>query len=843
MTSRLISIFLFLAAAAGAASHGVAKLVSIRVAPESRTLTGAGAAQQFLVIGSFSDGTEQDVTGQAAWRLSNPALAKITPDALLIAAADGSLTITAKVQRCSGTASIKLENTREQRPFSFARNIAGIFTRRGCNGIACHGSVKGRGGFKLSAIAVNPREDYEWITKGGGSQVLTDAPAGPRLPRINLQEPEKSLLLEKPSMTIAHGGGLRLPKDSEDYRKILEWVRNGAPFGPAREPDMLVVSLEVSPRLITFPAQGKHRLLVTAHMADGSLKDFTREVVYQAINANVATVTAGGIVSGTNPGETAVLARAAGHSASATVGVIREFVADYPHVPRVNFIDDYVFAKLRKLQIVPSDLSTDSEFLRRICLDLTGTLPPADRVREFIASKDPKKREKLIDTLIGTPEFVDYWTFRFSDLFRVAVFSNGLSPKWSDMYWQWIHDGIAKNKPYDQMARERLAAQGYDAPSRHYLPYTVISPPAEIMSEEVRVFFGRRLDCAQCHNHPYENWTQDQVWGLTAFFDRMFIMSNTLTDSVIFDHPIHEDLGSADVKGSIKLFHPRTKVEVKPALLDGTPVAGSDLVNPRREFARWATAHPYFAEAAVNRVWSWYFGRGLVEPVDDFRSTNPPTHPGLLEKLAEDFRTHGHDLRRLMRLIVMSRTYQLSGVPNESNKDDQINYSHAISRPLDAEVLLDAISNVTGVPEVFSTASDANAAGGGQAPLGTRAINLHQPDVYFSRFLDLYGRPNRLAVPERNAKANLGQALDMFAGPDYNEKLTANGSRMRRLLDAGAPDSKIIDEFYLTALGRYPAPEETSNLEKLIRQTNSREESLKNFVWGLIASREFAENH
>jgi hypothetical protein len=843
MMRRLMAILAVLSAAASAASNSPARLISIRVEPGDSTLHGAGVSQRFLVMGTLSDGTEQDFTDQAAWKISDPALARIDGMARLIALADGKLTLTATVQGHSARSSMLLERTQVERPFSFSRDVAGIFTRRGCNGTTCHGSVKGRGGFKLSASANNPREDYEWITKGGGYQVLTAEPAGARVPRIDLQDPAKSLLLMKPSMEVAHGGGLRLPKDSEDYRKIMEWVRGGAPLGPPPAPDTEVVSLEITPRLVTFPAGGRHRLLVMARMADGHEEDFTHEVVYQANNTDVAKVSTDGVVSGTKLGETSVLVRAAGHTASTIVGVIGPLVANYPQAPRVNFIDEYVFSKLRRFQILPSDLSSDSEFLRRVCLDLTGTLPPPVRVREFLASKDAKKREKVIDTLIATPEFVDYWTYRFSDPFRVSVFANGLSPKWSDMYWRSLRDSIASNRPYDQMARERLVAQGYDGPTRHYLPYTVISPPSEVMAEEVRVFLGRRLDCAQCHNHPYENWTQNQFWGLAAFFNRMFILSNNLADSIIFDHPVHEDLGTADVDGSIKLLHPRTKVEVQPALLDGTVVAGADHVNPRQEFARWMTSNPYFAEAAVNRVWSWFFNRGLVEPVDDFRSTNPPTHPELLDKLAQDFRDHGHDLRRLMRLIVTSRTYQLSSVPNETNKDDQINYSHTVPRPLDAEVLLDAISSVTGVPELFSTAVNANADSAGQAPLGTRAINLHQPDVYFSRFLDLYGRPNRLTVPERNAKASLGQALDMLAGPTYNEKLIAKGSRLSGMLGSPTADEKIIEEFYLAAFGRYPAREEIPDLVQLIAQQSSREEGLKDFIWALISSREFAENH
>jgi hypothetical protein len=840
MKLRAFALFATLALAAAAGQSP--RLTSVRIAPQGRMLSGARASQQLLVIASYSDGAENDVTDRAVWRLSDPSLTRIDKDARLFALADGALIVTATFEGRSATSSVRIERAQIERPFSFGRDIAGIFTRRGCNGTTCHGSVKGRGAFKLSASALNPREDYEWIVKGGGYQVLTAEALGPRVPRVDVHEPSKSLLLLKPSMAMSHGGGLKLPKDSDDYRTILKWAENGAPFGD--ESPAQITSLEVTPRLIAFPATGRHRLLVTAHMADGSQEDFTREVVYQINNSEVAKVNSEGEVSGMKAGETSVLVRAAGQTASAVVGVLEASAPAYPEVSRVNFIDDYIFSKLRKFHIQPSGLARDDEFLRRVCLDLTGTLPPPARVRAFLAVKDYNKRDKLIETLIATPEFVDYWTFRFSDLFRVSVAANGRSLKWSEMYSQWLHDSIAGNKPYDQMARERVAAEGYDGPTRHFLPNTVIAPAADMSAEQVRVFLGRRLDCAQCHNHPYENWTQNQFWGLAAFFDRVFILSNTLTDSVIFDHPAGEDLGSADVRGSIKLFHPRTKAEVKPAFLDGTAVLPSDHVNPRHAFARWISSHPYFAEAAVNRVWSWFFGRGLVEPVDDFRSTNPSTHPELLERLAADFREHGHDLRRLMRLIVTSRTYQLSGIPNETNKNDQINYSHALPRPMDAEVLLDAISDVTGVPEVFSTSvSDAPAASAGQAPLGTRAINLHQADVYYSRFLELYGRPNRLTVPERNAKASLGQALDMLAGSAYNEKLMSKGSRLSRLLETGAPDGKILEEFYLAALGRFPRNEETADLGELLKSKAARQEAIEDLVWALISSREFAENH
>jgi hypothetical protein len=388
-----------------------------------------------------------------------------------------------------------------------------------------------------------------------------------------------------------------------------------------------------------------------------------------------------------------------------------------------------------------------------------------------------------------------------------------------------------------------LAAEGYDGPTRHFLPYDVIGPPGETMAEEMRVFLGRRLDCAQCHNHPYENWSQDQFWGLAAFFGRTFKMGDTGNEYVIFEHPLNEELGNADVNGSLKMYHPRTKAELKPTLLDGTVVQASARENPRKELAEWVTHHPYFAEAAVNRMWSYFFGRGIVDPVDDFRSTNPPTHPDLLAALAADFRTHGHDLRRLIRQIVTSRTYQLSGRDTAGNRDDRTNYSHSQPRPLDAEILLDAICDVTGVPEVFTTGVPEQAKITGQAPLGTRAVQLREPDLYYSRFLELYGRPNRLTVPERSGHANLTEAMHMLAGPAYNEKLSSRDGRLQRLLSGGASDAAIVKEFYMAAFGREPEPAETRGIEALIAQSGSREAALKDFVWALLCSREFAENH
>lgn len=830
---RLLTI-LFVAIAAWPA----ATVTSLRTVPAEAAIRGAHATQQFLAIAKYSDGTERDVTSEAEWRVSAPALAKFLSDGRIGPLANGTLTITAAAGGKHSQASLRITDAALVRPVSFTREIEGILTRRGCNGAACHGGVKGQGGLKLSANALYPANDFNWIVKGGTYQVLTDEVKGERIPRIDRSAPGKSLLLLKPTMAVAHAGGKRFDAASDDYKTILEWIQKGAPYDDGSgSAQPTVTRLETYPSTVVVPADGKHRLLVTAHFSDGHTEDYTHQALYTSNDSDIVSVSADGAVTARRRGETSILVRAAGQLGTVVVGVRGPMLTEYPNISRFNFIDDYVFEKLRRFQIIPSEIASDSEFLRRVCLDLTGTIPPAGRVREFLASRDPKKRNKVIDALIASPEFVDYWTFRFAEIFRVAIFANGLSPKWSEEYWEWIRSNVEKNRPWDEVTRERLSAQGYSPATRHFLPYNQIGAPADVMAEEIRVFMGRRLDCAQCHNHPYENWSQDQFWGMAAFFSRLFRMG-----PIVMDHPTNMDLGSKDVGGSIELLHPRTKAPVKPALLDNSALALAADGNPRKELARWVTSHPYFAEAAVNRMWGHFFARGIVDPVDDFRSTNPASHPELLSALAADFRDHKYDLRHLMRTIVSSRTYQLSHRANSTNRDDVINYSRSLARGLDAEVLLDAVVDVTGVPEVFSTAVTEGSTVG-QAPSGTRAIQLRDPDTFFSRFLELYGRANRGAIPERNNKPTLAQALHLLAGGTYVNRLSMPESRLARLLAAGASDENIFEEFYLAALARTPSTAELQELKSILTQRGDREAGLREFVWALVSSREFAENH
>ncbi|MSO21781.1 MAG: DUF1553 domain-containing protein [Acidobacteria bacterium] len=824
-------------------AEGVAsKLVAVRMIPQDPTLWGSGASQRFLVLARYADGMERDVTTQSSFSTSQDLIAKVKDSGRVLALADGKVVLSASFGGQVVRTTVRVACAKQRRNFSFARDIGGIFTKNGCNGSNCHSSVKGQGGFKLSANALYPKEDYQWTIEGGTFHVMaTDSP-GPKTPRINLKEPEKSLLLLKPTMSLPHGGGQKIAAGSSDYETILNWIRSGAPYGEEGDKENVrIAKLEIFPKRAVLDSRGKHQLLVTAYLSNGRSEDITDEVLFASNNPEVAEVSSEGLVTAKKIGETAVIVRAAGHVISSALGVISKPISNYPpKIPRRNLIDELVFAKLRQFNIIPSGLSTDAEFLRRLCLDVTGSLPPTDRVREFLADKDSRKRDKLIEILLASPEYVDYWTYRFGEFLRLTTTSTQ-DLGYTQLYGEWIRDSIDQNKPYDQMARERIAAQGFNSPVWYYWTTREITPLPDITTEQVRVFFGRRLGCARCHNHPYESWSQDQFWGMTAFFGRM----TQVEDVAKMRKPtglIIDDPGGYSKRDNGKVIHPRTKKEVEPQFLDGTVLPESERVDLRMRLAEWMTSprNTYFAEAIVNRIWDCFFGKGIVDPVDDFRTTNPPTHPELLDALAQDLIQQGYDLKHLMRLILQSRTYQLSADSNETNQDDKTNYSRAMPRPLDPAVLQDAIARVTGVEPDFVKSGEKDSTG--NAPPGLRAIEL-LPEQFPSRFLEVCGRNDRRSMPEEKPGPTLGLGLHMLVGPTYTDRLSQEGGRIDRLLKSGKEDSQIIEEFYLAALCRFPTSQEEAALRKAIAGRPSRPRAIESLAWALISSREFAYSH
>ena len=843
MRHVLVGLFLMLSVTS---LHGdpkpAAKIaaVGLRIVPSNATLWGASPSQRFVVLAKGRDGLERDVTDLAQLDVMHKNVAAID-NAALRARNQGETTLRAAFAGHSAEASVNTLDLDVTIPFSFEREIGRILTKRGCNGSDCHGGVKGRGGFKLSLDAIEPRSDYAWILNGGGFQVLTPEALEPHTPRIQRDAPEDSLLLLKPTRAVPHEGGRRLQEDSDDYRTIVDWIRRGAPYTEKNSPEGTAAAqierIEVFPSEAILDATGEHRMVVTAYLSNGRHEDVTHQVRYQSLEPNVVRVNLDGVVRAKSAGVAAVLVRFVGHVVSSRFRVLSEPIPAFPDVERNNFIDDYVFAKLEHFHILPSETSSDAEFLRRVCLDVTGSLPPPHRVREFLASRDPNKRTKLVEILLDSPEYDDYWAFLFSDLFRVKG-----NYGWVHTFYRWVHECIEENKPYDQIARELIAAQGYNGPTRHYLIDLNKPKPVErVVAESFRVFMGRRLDCAQCHNHPFDRWSQNQFWGLAAFFGRM---TNTrwATSNVVFDDPNGHEANFGSLGDSLifrPLIHPRTKDPVTPTFPDGRVLSDTLRRDPRTHLAEWMTSHRYFAETTVNRVWGRFFGRGIVDPVDDFRVDNPPTHPQLLDHLARDFEEHSYDLKHLIRRIVTSRTYQLSSIPNESNIDDRTDYSHALPRPLLSEVLLDAISSASQIPEMFF----GTGAIVGTAPKGSRAVQLKHPAAYECSFMDAYGRPLRKTIREDDNGTSLAQALHMLVGKTYTTKLAAKGGRIDQLLSEEASDQTIIEQLYLATLTRYPSNAEENGLIEIVESSPSRRNALADVLWALVSSREFAENH
>ncbi|MBM3801396.1 MAG: DUF1549 domain-containing protein [Acidimicrobiia bacterium] len=833
----LAFVFGSLTAVSGESEPAQKPLRSLRIVPSNAAIWGAPPIQHFVVIGRSADGLEQDVTSEVQFTLSDSALGQIDRSGKFVARGSGAVALTAKAGGQTAKTTIRIEEFEKPRPFTFVRDIGGILTKRGCNDTNCHGGVKGRGGLRLSIFGIDPREDYKWIVEGGHFRVLTTE-ENPKYSRVNSKDPEKSLLLLKPTMSVAHGGGLRLEAGSEDYRAILNWVREGAPYGEEPEQQgVRVERVEVIPAEAVLQEGQRLQLVVTGYLSNGKREDLTEKVRYLSNDEHVVDVSDTGMVTAKTLGETHILVRTPGHTLSADIGVIQGPVRHFPKLQARNYIDEEVLGKLRRFHVLPSELSGDAEFLRRVCLDLTGTLPPPHRVREFIADSNPQKRDRLIDALLSSPEFVDYWSFRFGDLLR-ATFVNSLTIRGSRAYQNWIANSLATNKPYDQLVRERIAAQGFSAPARNFYYVAELTTTEVLMPELIRLFMGRRIECAQCHNHPFETWSQNQYWGLAAFFAGY----TEVRDAQVGNGLIIDVLGGGhvDQPKEMRVANPRTKEKVDPTFLDGTKLPEKEWMDPRMHLARWATSHPYFAEASANRVWSFFFGRGLVEPVDDFRSTNPVSHPKLLQTLAKDFRDSSYDLKRLMKTIVQSRTYQLSATPNASNKADKSAYSHAQARPLEAAVLLDAVTQVTGSPEAFEFH---RLAGDGAATPGTRAIDTIA-DICPSQFMDNFGRSTRKALPAASPQPNLLASLHRMAGPAYNEKIVREGGRLSERMAKLVSDEQILDEFYLAALTRFPTPTEKAELLKVLSERPTRrKDTLASLVWAILNSREFAYNH
>jgi len=690
------------------------------------------------------------------------------------------------------------------RTIDFENDLIPVFTRFGCNSGACHGAAIGRGGFKLSLFGGNPRADFDAVVR----QVEGS--------RINLARPEQSLIILKPTESITHGGGERFDLDHDSTGLLLDWIRQGATLTTQRT----LERVEISPRKHLGKSLNQPvSLQATAHFSDGSSRNVTRWTVFQpedssAITIDVTTSRARVLRRGRH----IVVAR------YLTQVVPIEFIVpltdsrvDLAGEPSNGFIDDEILDSLTTLGLPVSPATDDASYLRRLTLDLTGRLPTTTTTRSFLADPNPKKRTVLRNRLLTSTAFTEYWTLQLATLLRIRPQAD--DAEGAATYHQWLADQVRRGTGYDQLARSVILASGdthEHGPANFYRTVGDPRKQAEFMSE---LFMGSRLRCANCHNHPLDRWTQDDYHGLSAIFARIE------TGRVI------------EFKPGGRVIHPRTLEDAVPRI-PGEQFLSDKTVDGRTELATWLTRpdNPYFAKAIVNRLWQRMMGRGLVEPTDDFRATNPATHPVLLDKLADDFARNGYKLRHTLKRIAGSAAYARSANAVPGNRTDDRFYSHTVRQPLEPEVLADAISDVLGVPDKY-----------GDQPRGTRAVTLIDPKTS-SRSLDILGRCGRDESCESAAPATGGlpQKLHLFNGPLINARIGVPGSRLSKLLSAGKPHTEIVSEFYLVALNRHPSDKEAkhwaSQLDAITSVAGKRE-FLEDFVWGLLTCREFVTNH
>ncbi|MFN7933124.1 MAG: DUF1549 and DUF1553 domain-containing protein [Bryobacteraceae bacterium] len=690
--------------------------------------------------------------------------------------------------------------------WSFPAHITPILTFGGCNQSACHGSPVGKKGFKLSLYGADPEKDYQTLVST----------------RVNVKEPEDSLLLKKPTMQVAHGGGPRFKKESQHYATLKAWIEAGAPYGDKNAPALTRIEVTPGYRVLTAKDQSV-QLRVEALFSDGRREDVTGLSLFSSNDEAVLKVnTAGKVTPDGGTGDAAILVRYAGKFAAPVFGatmLTSSAKLDLPEHP----IDREVYGKLNQLHIAPSELATDSEFLRRAYLDLTGTLPSAADTRQFLASTAPNKRALLIDQLLEKPEYADLQTLIWADRLRSDVRFHRVGGVRS--YFSWMKSEFLLNRPLDQFARSLLTAKGpnfANGAANYWGNYDKISTPIETAIQTGQVFLGIRVGCAQCHNHPFEKWTQSDFYSLAAVFSQ-----------VVEFHTKNAQEFDLRIDPNRAVIHPATKQAAEPRYFGGGIIDVAPGEDRRPAFAQWLTApdNPYFAKAMANQIWRGMMGRGLVQPVDDFRETNPPTHPALLELLAKELITHRFDQKHLIRFIAASKTYQHSSRDNATNKLDFKYYSRSYPKRLMAEVYMDAIAQVTNLESKFNNWPEAR-----------RAVQL--PDNrYNSYFLDVFERSNRLVICDREENVTVSQALHFVNSPDVQAKIASPESRLAQWLESGKSDAGILEEMFLATLARAPTAKEKDRLLTRIGQTTNRKEIFEDVLWAIFNSREFIFNH
>jgi hypothetical protein len=797
---------------------------SLAILPPSAELSTPESRQQFLAQATLAE-HQEDWTRRARWTSSNSSVATVDPNGLVTPVADGEAVITATANGRTATARVTVKGSRAPFSWSFKNHVIPVLTKMGCNQGACHGALAGKNGFKLTLRGYDPEVDHDTLTRQSLGR------------RVSLDSPADSLVLRKAVFALPHGGGKRFTTDSLEYRVIGEWIADGAPGPKPADPD--VASLEVFPKSSILAPGAEQQLVVRARYTDGRIEDVTRWVKYTSNNEGAATVDESGRVKMTGRGEAAITLWYSSRVLYARVAVPYDnqiASGAYSHFQPVNYIDELTLAKWKSLRLVPSKRASDEAFIRRAFLDAAGILPTVEEVEEFLASSAPDKRARLVESLLRREEFNDYWAYKWSDLLLVS--SRKLRPNTMWAFYNWIRDSVKENKPWDRFARDIFTGTG-STRENGALNYFVLHKDTIALSENVtQAFLGQRLTCARCHNHPLEKWTQRQYYQFANLFARVGLKNG--------EKPGEFEIFPKTV-GDIN--HPRLLKPLEPAPLDGAPLSLDDLNDRRRHFADWLTSprNEYFSRNIVNRVWGNFFGRGLVDPIDDVRATNPASNEDLFGAAVKDFVSHGFDLRHLIRTIMNSATYQLSSEANATNQSDNTYYSKYIVKRLPAEVILDAMSQVTGVPTAFAG-----------YPTGTRALQL--PDIRVqSQFLSVFGRPERIICDagERSQDPSIAQALHVINGDTLNKKLSAPDGYLGLFLKLGLSDARVIEHLTLSAYGRYPTAEEKRSLAAALAEArnslkpgsspeavrDARRQALEDMAWAMLTSKEFLFNH
>ena len=805
MISRLLIVALVLAATDAQA----ADLVELRVSPPEINLTGAQDRQAVLVQAVYSDGITRDVADKATFNVANAALIKQDGQTFR-AAADGQTELKVSFEGKECVVPIKVEKATETKPISFKLDVMPIFMKSGCNSGSCHGAARGKDGFRLSLFGYDPDGDQYRITRELSGR------------RVDLADPAASLLVEKSIGAVPHTGGKRVDPNSELYQNMVSWIAAGCQKDPADIPTC--TSIDLYPKNAVLDGEGAtQKLTVRAQYSDGTDRDVTHLVLFLTNNETSAAVSPEGVVKAGARGEAFVMARFATHTVGSQFIVLPKGL-NYVEQPadNVNYIDELVSAKLKKLRLHSSGQCTDEEFLRRISIDLVGLLPTREEYAAFMADANPNKREAKIDELIAKKEFTDVWVSKWAEWLMLRSDGNRKSYKMIVLYHQWVSEQIASNTPLDQMVKQLLASNGgiFKNPEASF--YEIERDRLKIAENTAQIFMGMRIQCAQCHNHPFDRWTQDEYYNFAAFFSQ--IGRKTAEDpreQVIFN------AGGGEVK------HPVTGKDMPPVFLGGGP-ADTKGKDRREVLADWLASpkNPFFAQNFANRVWEHFFGMGIIDPVDDVRISNPASNPELLAELAKRFTESNYNFKQLVKEICMSRTYQRTTQRNESNMTDERNFAHQNVRRIKAESMLDIVSQVTNTKDKFRG-----------LPVGARAVEIADGNTS-DYFLTTFGRATR-ETPcscEVRMEPTLSQALNLMNGDVVNGKIQRGGV-LKSFKEQKLEPMQIVEQLYVTCLVRKPTEEEKAALAPMFAEGSDVNKALEDIFWAILNSREMLFNH